>query len=100
MEVYMHQHCAILFGVILSLFARANIDASAPGRLDLAAFRAAALKQHNLYRAKHGVPPLVLSTQLNDVAQHYAAQLARTNQLVHSGNMRYGENLYAFRASG
>ena len=87
----MYQHCAILFGVILILFARANIDASAPGRLDLAAFRAAALKQHNVYRAKHGVPLLVLSTQINDVAQHYAEQLARTNRLVHSGNTHFGE---------
>jgi uncharacterized protein YkwD len=65
----------------------------------LTAFRAAALKQHNAYRAKHGVPPLVLSTQLNDVAQHYAEQLARTNRLAHSGNKRYGENLYTERSS-
>ena len=96
----MHRHRAILFGVILSLSAGANIGASAPGRLDLADFRAAALKQHNVYRAKHGVPPLVLSSQLNDVAQRYAEQLARTNQLVHSDNTQLGENLYAFRSSG
>jgi uncharacterized protein YkwD len=96
----MPRHRAILIGVILSLSACADIDASAPGRLDLAAFRAAALKQHNLYRAKHDAPPLVLSTQLNDVAQQYAEQLARTNRLVHSGNTHYGENLYAFGSSG
>ena len=96
----MRRHRAILFGVILSLIARASIDASAPGHLDLAAFRAAALKQHNVYRAKHGVPPLVLSSQLNDVAQHYAEQLARTNRLVHSDNTHFGENLYAFGSSG
>jgi uncharacterized protein YkwD len=100
MEVYMHRHRAILIGVILSLLAGVNIDASAPGRLDLAAFRAAALKQHNVYRAKHGVPSLVLSAQLNDVAQQYAEQLARTNQLVHSDNTQLGENLYAFGSSG
>jgi uncharacterized protein YkwD len=100
MEVYMHRHRAILFGVILSLFACASIDASAPGHLDLAAFRAAALKQHNVYRAKHGVPPLALSSQLNGVAQQYAEQLARTNQLVHSDNTQLGENLYAFGSSG
>jgi len=78
----MHRHRAILFGVILSLIAGVNIDASAADQLDLAAFRAAALKQHNIYRAKHGVPPLALSSQLNGVAQQYAEQLARTNQLV------------------
>ena len=75
----MRRHHAILFRVILSLITGAYIDASAHGYLDLAAFRAAALKQHNVYRAKHGVPPLVLSSQLNDVAQHYAEQLVRTN---------------------
>jgi glioma pathogenesis-related protein 2 len=96
----MRRHHAILFRVILSLITGANIDTSAHGHLDLAAFRAAALKQHNIYRAKHGVPPLVLSTQLNDVAQHYAEQLARINQLVHSNNTHFGENLYAFGPSG
>jgi glioma pathogenesis-related protein 2 len=100
MEVLMRRHHAILFRVILSLITGANIDASAHGHLDLAGFRAAALKQHNIYRAKHGVPPLVLSSQLNDVAQRYAEQLARTNQLVHSDNTQLGENLYAFRSSG
>ena len=96
----MRRHRVILFRVILSLIACTNIDASTPGRLDPAAFRAAALKQHNIYRAKHGVPPLALSSQLNDVAQHYAAQLARTNQLVHSDNTQLGENLYTFGSSG
>jgi uncharacterized protein YkwD len=99
MEVYMHWPRALLIGAILSLLAGVNIDASAADQLDLAAFRAAALKQHNVYRAKHGVPPLVLNAQLNDVAQRYAQQLARTNQLVHSDNARFGENLYAFGAS-
>lgn len=96
----MHRHRAILFGVILSLSAGADIGASAPGRLDLADFRAAALKQHNVYRAKHGVPPLAFSAQLNDIAQDYAEQLARINQLVHSDNTQLGENLYAFGSSG
>jgi glioma pathogenesis-related protein 2 len=90
---------AILLGAILSIMAFGDIDACAAGPLDLAAFRAAALKQHNIYRAKHGVSPLVLSTQINDVAQKYAEQLARTNRLVHSGNKHYGENLYASSSS-
>ena len=96
----MHRHRAILIGIILSLIAGVNIDASTSGQLDLAAFRAAALKQHNVYRTTHGAPPLVLSMQINDVAQHYAEQLARTNRLVHSGNTHFGENLYAFGSSG
>jgi uncharacterized protein YkwD len=96
----MHWRRAIFLGVILSLLTFANINARAPDRLDLAAFRATALKQHNFYRAKHSVPPLVLSAQLNDVAQHYAEQLARTHRLVHSGNNQYGENLFAWQSSG
>ena len=96
----MHQRRVILLGVILSLIACVGIAARAPGHLDLAAFHAAALKQHNFYRAKHGVPLLVLSSQFNDVAQRYAEQLARMNRLVHSDNTRYGENLYAFSSSG
>src|SRR5215831_17497903 len=96
----MRRHHAILLGIILGMIARGSIDASTPGHLDLADFRAAALKQHNIYRAKHGVPPVVLSSQLNDVAQYYAEQLARTNRLGHSGNTRFGENLYAFGSSG
>jgi uncharacterized protein YkwD len=95
----MHRRRAILLGVILSLITFTNIDARAAGGLDLAAFRAAALEQHNRYRARHGVPPLVLSTQLNDAAQHYAEQLARTHRLVHSGNEHYGENLFASQSS-
>jgi uncharacterized protein YkwD len=76
-----------------------NSDPRAADRLDLAAFRAAALQQHNVYRAKHGVPPLILSPQLNEVAQHHAEQLARTNQLAHSEQEHYGENLYASHGS-
>jgi len=96
----MHRPHAILIGILPSLIAFANIGASASGPLDLAAFRAAALKQHNVYRTTHSEPLLVLSSQLNDVAQHYAEQLARTNRLVNSSNTQFGENLYAFRASG
>jgi uncharacterized protein YkwD len=76
-----------------------NSDTRAAARLDLAAFRTAALQQHNVDRAKHRVPPLILSPQLNEVAQHHAEQLARTNQLAHSAQAQYGENLYASHAS-
>ena len=95
----MGRQCAILLGVILSMIAVGHIDARAAEHLDLAAFREGALQQHNRYRTKHGVPPLVLNAQLNDVAQHHAEQLARINQLVHSEQEHYGENLYASSAS-
>src|SRR3954453_106338 len=95
----MQQHRAVLIATILSLMVCANSTPRAADRLDLPAFRAAALQQHNVYRAKHGSPPLILSAQLNEVAQHYAEQLAHTNQLVHSEQKQYGENLYTSRAS-
>jgi glioma pathogenesis-related protein 2 len=95
----MQQHRAVLIATILSLMVCANSTPRAADRLDLAAFREAALQQHNVYRAKHGSPPLILSAQLNEVAQHYAEQLAHTNQLVHSEQKQYGENLYTSRAS-
>jgi uncharacterized protein YkwD len=91
----MPQHRVILIGAILSMLVFGNSDPRAADRLDLATFREAALQQHNVYRAKDGVPPLVLSPQLNEVAQQHAAQLAHTNQLVHSEQEQYGENLYA-----
>jgi uncharacterized protein YkwD len=95
----MRRYHVILLGAILSLLTFGDSAARAAGPLDLAAFRAAALQQHNIYRAKHGVPPLVLSSPLNHVAQQYATQLARTKQFVHSGQKQYGENLYASRSS-
>jgi glioma pathogenesis-related protein 2 len=98
-EVDMGRPRAILIGTILSMIAFGTIDTRAADRLDLAAFREGALQQHNVYQIKHGVPPLVLSPQLNEVAQQHVAQLARTNQLVHSAQEHYGENLYASHAS-
>ena len=95
----MQQHCAILIAAILSLMGCSNSNPRAADRLDLAAFREAALQQHNVYRATHGSPPLILSAQLNEVAQHHAEQLARTQQLVHSEQEQYGENLSASSAS-
>jgi uncharacterized protein YkwD len=91
----MSPHRAILIGAILSMMVLGNMNARTAERLDLAAFRTAGLQQHNVYRAKHGSPPLSLNPQLNEVAQHHAEQLARTKQLVHSEQKQDGENLYA-----
>jgi glioma pathogenesis-related protein 2 len=95
----MRWHRTVLIGAILSMMVVGHSAPHAAEPLDLTAFREAAVQQHNVYRAKHGVPPLVLSPQLNEVAQHHAEQLARTNQLVHSEQEHYGENLYASHAS-
>jgi pathogenesis-related protein 1 len=55
----------------------------------------AMLSAHNAQRAKVGVPPVVWSAQLADVAQDWADHLTATGAFSHRPNNRYGENLYA-----
>jgi len=55
----------------------------------------AMLDAHNAVRARVGVPPLVWSAQLADVAQDWAKHLISTGALSHRPNNRYGENIYA-----
>ncbi|CAF4281221.1 unnamed protein product, partial [Rotaria sp. Silwood2] len=61
-------------------------------------FEAEMLKLHNYFRARHCAPPLVISQQLNQIAQSYAEYLAATSTFEHSGNQLgnepLGENLY------
>src|SRR4051794_13779829 len=52
------------------------------------------LDAHNAVRARVGVPPLVWSDQLAEVAQDWANQLVATGGLSHRPNNRYGENIY------
>ena len=53
------------------------------------------LDAHNAIRARVGVPPLVWSDQLAQVAQDWADHLIATGALSHRPNNRYGENIYA-----
>jgi pathogenesis-related protein 1 len=55
----------------------------------------AILDPHNAIRARVGVPPLVWSDQLAQVAQDWADHLIATGELNHRPNNRYGENIYA-----
>jgi uncharacterized protein YkwD len=55
----------------------------------------AILDPHNAIRARVGVPPLVWSDQLAQVAQDWANHLIATGELNHRPNNRYGENIYA-----
>jgi pathogenesis-related protein 1 len=54
----------------------------------------AMLNAHNAIRARVGVPPLVWSADLTDVAQDWAYHLIATGSLSHRPNNRYGENIY------
>ena len=65
-------------------------------------FQQEALKIHNLLRASHCVPPLVLDDEINARAQAYALHLASNNsKLIHSTDRggRLGENLFAITRS-
>ncbi len=55
------------------------------------------LEMHNVYRAKHGVPPLTPSKKINKYAQRWAKTMATTGKFEHSpGRQRpnCGENIY------
>jgi uncharacterized protein YkwD len=55
----------------------------------------AMLDAHNAVRAEVGVPPLVWSGQLAEVAMAWANHLIATGSFEHRPSNRYGENLYA-----
>ncbi|CAF4716134.1 unnamed protein product, partial [Rotaria sp. Silwood2] len=61
-------------------------------------FQNDSLDIHNILRARHCVPPLVLNEEINIRAQIYAEHLARKDgKLIHSTDRHdlFGENLYA-----
>jgi pathogenesis-related protein 1 len=52
------------------------------------------LTQHNSWRAKFNMPPLVWDATVAAVAQAWADQIAATGRFEHSQDGRYGENLW------
>ncbi|CAF1292407.1 unnamed protein product [Rotaria sp. Silwood1] len=59
-----------------------------------------ALNSHNEFRARHGVPPLVLKDEITRKAQAYAQYLTENNLFEHSTNRdNLGENLYTMSSS-
>jgi len=59
------------------------------------------LRLHNLDRAKHKAPPLILDNALVSFAKSYASKLAaRNGGLVHSQVQGQGENLGAIYGGG
>ena len=53
-------------------------------KLDLKIMQELELKQHNYLRSLHGVPPLKLNQELNEIAQKYAEKLAKQRALNYS----------------
>lgn len=67
--------------------------------LDLEKIRSEILDNHNYHRKMHQVDPLTRSAEIEAVAQAYSEHLADINDMQHSGNKKYGENLYYCWAS-
>nr|XP_023020881.1 uncharacterized protein LOC111509384 isoform X2 [Leptinotarsa decemlineata]XP_023020882.1 uncharacterized protein LOC111509384 isoform X2 [Leptinotarsa decemlineata]XP_023020883.1 uncharacterized protein LOC111509384 isoform X2 [Leptinotarsa decemlineata]XP_023020884.1 uncharacterized protein LOC111509384 isoform X2 [Leptinotarsa decemlineata]XP_023020885.1 uncharacterized protein LOC111509384 isoform X2 [Leptinotarsa decemlineata]XP_023020886.1 uncharacterized protein LOC111509384 isoform len=58
-----------------------------------------ALKVHNEYRRRHGVPDLRLSEKICKYAQEWADTCAKTSSLQHRANCPYGENIFSVYSS-
>lgn len=69
-------------------------DTSLPFTNGFSQFHQEALLEHNIHRARHGVKLLELRMELCCAAQEYAEELAASGQFQHSGDSRFGENLY------
>ncbi len=52
------------------------------------------MEEHNLYREEVGVPPLVWSDTLAQVAAEWAVQLVEMGCAFEHSNNQYGENLW------
>ena len=59
-----------------------------------AADKAELVGQHNAWRAKYDVPPLVWDDAVAQTAQQWADTLARSGTLTHRPDTPYGENIW------
>ncbi|XP_065157178.1 uncharacterized protein [Atheta coriaria] len=57
-------------------------------------FQTECLQDHNMYRRRHGVTPLKLNKQMCKSCLDHATFLLKKNNLQHSSNKKYGENIY------
>ncbi len=67
--------------------------------LDLEKIRAEILETHNYHRKRHQVDILVRNAEIEAVAQADSDHLAEIDEMKHSGNKKYGENLFYCWAS-
>ena len=67
--------------------------------LDLEKIRADILNNHNYHRKRHQVDSLERNSEIEKVAQDYSEYQASIDQMKHSNNKKYGENLYYCYAS-
>ncbi|OXA57611.1 Golgi-associated plant pathogenesis-related protein 1 [Folsomia candida] len=53
-----------------------------------------ALEEHNVLRAKHGAPPLILNADLGKISQAWVNNLAKLGKMQHNSTCGFGENVY------
>lgn len=62
-----------------------------------------ALKTHNEYRIKHSASPLIISKELNQIAQEHTEKMAKAKTFSYSANKykgnSLGQNLYTCKGS-
>jgi len=78
--------------------AKAEVDTETPEEEQeggFTTFQLEALKAHNDFRVKHGVPPMELCQKVCSYAQDWAETLIRENKFQHRSDSKYGENLYS-----
>ena len=57
------------------------------------------LIRHNFYRNIHNASNLTLDSKITRIAQSFAEKLASHGDIVKTGNLKYGENIYEFCSS-
>jgi uncharacterized protein YkwD len=77
-----------------SVSAPASASTSSPPSESDIEFEKEALKWHNIYRERHGVPPLKLNPKLLAFAREWAQKLANEDCMKHRPSNEYGENIF------
>ncbi|KAK5984670.1 SCP domain-containing protein, partial [Trichostrongylus colubriformis] len=82
-----------------ALFRQSLKDRIMPTSFDVRLFKEELTTYHNIFRSRHGAPPLEYDYTLERAAQNWANSLgSRRSCLVHEVPRRYGENLFYFGA--
>ncbi len=77
---------SVLTSIVLIALIVGTQALSLTRNLHLTSFRDDELARHNYYRSLHSVSPLVLSENLNSMAQAWAQHLIDTNTFEHNPN--------------
>jgi len=80
---------------------KVSLASADTGPIQLPKYRQELLRLQNTKRSQHGVSDLVISENLNSVAQEWAEHLAKNNMMQHRPRSQYGENIFmGYNSSG